>query len=392
MALKRTDISEYIIHFLRRQDIKDLPFVYELGGQMWFAEDNNTASMTEMECLFNIVSEGGLRGSFSFRRGKATIYGFEPAICFTEMPIVNLLEYRNVRRNTYRVSNYGIAIRKNEFFKRGGRPVIYGLSANNNFEFDESSNDNSSFRIIKDSILPIKEQYRYVAFQLGEKKEIDWTHEREWRIIGQDEIWINDELYLDGLHLFDVDDFSEVILIVKSKTEALALERHVRTIQEGGYTPFGEFSSKIKFLVLDLALKEFNGGKVKSIEDLSEAAFYTFKYTPLEQERIETLHKVLDFCRSEAKRLGEEYLKKHRDSGFCGWCNIVSVDTDNPTVRYLFENDMVFVYNGQYALKDIFNLAPHAQSLDYKSFLAQKICEILNTQYEDIFYVVSHDD
>jgi|SRR5690606_2270332 len=128
MRTKRTGISDYVIHFLRRQDVKDLPIVFELGGQLHLADNDKIARMTEMECVFNIIAEGGLRGSFSFRNGKATIYGFEPTICFTEMPIINLLEYRNLRKNPYRVSDYGTAVKRKILFKKGGRPVIYGLS------------------------------------------------------------------------------------------------------------------------------------------------------------------------------------------------------------------------------------------------------------------------
>ena len=128
MRTKRTGISDYVIHFLRRQDVKDLPIVFELGGQLHLADNDKIARMTEMECVFNIIAEGGLRGSFSFRNGKATIYGFEPTICFTEMPIINLLEYRNLRKNPYRVSDYETAVKRKILFKKGGRPVIYGLS------------------------------------------------------------------------------------------------------------------------------------------------------------------------------------------------------------------------------------------------------------------------
>lgn len=344
MQAKRSDISDYVIHFLRKQQMNDLPPVYEYDDGIFFQEGSDIGDMNEMECMFNIVSEGGLRGSFSFRNGKATIYGHLPAVCFTEMPLINLLEYRMLRKNPYRISDYGIAVKKRDFFKKGGRPVIYGLSPDNKFEFSEYPHQNSTNRIIEESIVPIKEQYRYVAFQLGGNKEIDWTHEREWRIAGNDDIWPNNETYnemYNGVHLFDLDDFEQVIFIVKTKKEAADLERFVRPKRDSNYTRSGEFTTQLKFLVLDLAIEIFSKGELKNIEDLPNDVFYSFHYVSLSPERIALLNEVIEHGKLEAKRVGEEYLKEHSDTGFCGWCDIVSYNVDSPTIRYLFEEGMV---------------------------------------------------
>ncbi|MBE8714797.1 hypothetical protein [Sphingobacterium hungaricum] len=59
-----------------------------------------------------------------------------------------------------------------------------------------------------------------------------------------------------------------------------------------------------------MAIELFAKGKLENIEDLPSDVFYTFNYTPLNQEKIKKLNEVLAFCKSEAKRLGEEYLKK----------------------------------------------------------------------------------
>jgi hypothetical protein len=395
MQSKRTDISDYVIHFLRKQNRKDLPDVFELNGEYQFADEDITANLDEMQCLYNIISEGGLRGGFSFRNAKATIYGYTPTVCFTEMPLINLLEYRRLRNNPYRISNYGIAVKKRDLFRKGGRPVIYGLSPDNKFEFDGSDIDNPGLRIINESIMPIKEQYRYVAFQLGNNKEIDWTHEREWRVAGNDEIWPDNESYdkfFYGIQLFDQDYFEEVIFIVKSKQEALELERFVRPKRESCYTRSGEFTCKIKFLVLDIAVEVFAKGNVKKIEDLPDDVFYSFNYVKLSPERIGKLIQALEFCKLEAKKLGEEYLNTHTDVGFCGWCNIVSWEVDNPAVRYMFEQDMVDVFDGYYTIRGIFDLAPGSQSLSYNTYVAEKTCAILNEKFEPIFSVMCYDD
>ena len=57
---------------------------------------------------------------------------------------------------------YGIAINKQAAFKQGARPVIY-------------LPDNEA------KWIPDGEKWRHVRFEYG---SVDWTHEREWRLLG----------------------------------------------------------------------------------------------------------------------------------------------------------------------------------------------------------------
>ena len=93
------------------------------------------------------------------------------------MPLYALLDYARSRDSTHSVLPYGIALPRDEFYRAGGRPVIYGLTGEH--------------REIKGSRLPRLlhptcgiapvEQYRYVAMSLDPNRRIDWSHEREWR-------------------------------------------------------------------------------------------------------------------------------------------------------------------------------------------------------------------
>jgi hypothetical protein len=126
---------------------------------------------------------------YSFRNGRTTIYGGQPAICTTEMPLYSFAQYVRSRADTAKVSAYGIAFLKKEFYAAGGRPVLYGLSIDNP-QFVE---DRPTARVFHDSVLPRAEQYRYVAHNpSGMDKWVDWSHEREWRWVvqnkGRDEI------------------------------------------------------------------------------------------------------------------------------------------------------------------------------------------------------------
>src|SRR3546814_6091553 len=61
-------------------------------------------------------------------------------------------------------------------FTAGARPVIYGLSGD-----VREQPSNGDFRILDERLLPQQEQYRYVTYTIGDVRQIDWTHEREWR-------------------------------------------------------------------------------------------------------------------------------------------------------------------------------------------------------------------
>ena len=83
-------------------------------------------------------------------------------ICFTEAPIFSLVElfeyFRKFPKPMY--SPYGIAVRKDEFYKLGGRPAIYG--------------DFSEKKLLDSSIT-----WRFVEYSPN-KNDYSWL--REWRI------------------------------------------------------------------------------------------------------------------------------------------------------------------------------------------------------------------
>ena len=60
----------------------------------------------------------------------------------------------------------------------GALPVISGVASDVNFS---ASYDVAGNRMLPESIIPSAEQFRYVTFDIGGARNIDWTHEREWR-------------------------------------------------------------------------------------------------------------------------------------------------------------------------------------------------------------------
>lgn len=132
--MTRPDISPYLVHWTKSVDGDD-PF-------------NN---------LRNIISEGKINGTQSHIRSGNT------CVCFSEAPtgIIGdgLVNYQGYKR----YSAFGIMFYKDYIFGLGGRPVIY--------QKEEEYN-----------LLSMPLQWRHVKYDLDDKKFIDFTWEREWRL------------------------------------------------------------------------------------------------------------------------------------------------------------------------------------------------------------------
>ena len=161
----RHDMTEWLIHFTRKKE-----------------------GLEPKEALRKILIEGTLIPGFSERNGRKTIYGPYPAVCFSEQPLSFFKSTLEFRKNPDKMAGYGLLIHKQSIFKAGGLPVIYGIYPNTNLELKMGNPGYAeNFRLINPEILPINQQYRYVAFNPRPVNElinynfIDWTHEREWR-------------------------------------------------------------------------------------------------------------------------------------------------------------------------------------------------------------------
>lgn len=225
MLQDRIDLSEWVIHFVHDRNLNHypksvnlpLPFYFDKTGKPLIHdldeivyEDQIAYEYTPdhpygigynanaYSVLKKILLEGYIQSGWSFRNGKPTIYGSRSAVCFTEMPLYGLIAYASQRNNSSSVEAYGIALKKNEVFRSGGRPVIYGLSSVHQEAMRNDPYYGKGFRCLSSSCgIGLKEQYRYVAMNLRKDKPIDWSHEREWR-------WAvpNEEFEIPGLPIW----------------------------------------------------------------------------------------------------------------------------------------------------------------------------------------------
>tara|TARA_R100000655_G_scaffold27628_1_gene56219 strand:- start:1014 stop:1382 length:369 start_codon:yes stop_codon:yes gene_type:complete len=118
-----------LIHFFREIDPEDTdtPVLPENWG--FHSMENWEAPFTPFFMFRNAVRHGRVWATWAVRGGKRSIYGHNPAVCFTEMPIAAFLEAGAARaRRGEAVSTFGLVFAKSGLHQIGARPVIYGLA------------------------------------------------------------------------------------------------------------------------------------------------------------------------------------------------------------------------------------------------------------------------
>lgn len=190
----RFDISPYLIHFVRWIKVEepddletcdldahfgDVPVLPEDWG--WDFDIAERAGymvfLSPFFLLRTIVRSGRIWATWAKRTGVRTVYGLQPAVCFTEMPLGAFVQSGRARASKKQnMSPLGIVLPKGRMFALGARPVIYGLSGSAHV-----TSDDEGARLLPERALPLREQYRYVAYNAASNRGPDWTHEREWR-------------------------------------------------------------------------------------------------------------------------------------------------------------------------------------------------------------------
>ncbi|HEV2605638.1 MAG TPA: DUF4427 domain-containing protein [Microvirga sp.] len=219
----RYDLSDRLIHFFRAVDPGhgDTPLLPDHWG---FASiETWDDPFSPFFLMRNAVRQGRLWATWSVRSERRTIYGPDPAVCFTDMPIAAFVEAGLARAaRGEAMSPYGLVLPKRAMFAAGARPVIYALSGDVSV-----TNRADGARLIASYQLPLAEQYRYVTYDPTAPRPIDWTHEREWRWPLRDAPPPDPEMEglppaIDDLHGLELDDprLAGLGAIVKTSRQA----------------------------------------------------------------------------------------------------------------------------------------------------------------------------
>ncbi len=268
---ERLDLTNWVIHFIHDRNPAvdpcsdyygppDIPIGFgEKGEEIHYQFEELEYHYYDIEpdaralsVMKKILADGYLRAGWSFRDERASIYGPYPVVCFTEMPISELIKYVSKRDNKSLVNSYGIAFLRSELFTAGGRQAIYGLSGKYKEAEQEDSYYGLGLRTLAQSCeLGLSEQYRYITTDYDRRIAIDWTHEREWRWplkYNDDEIErdpLSKKLFLNkspGLPIWLENDslnFSKVILIVQTSEEADDLVDKLKEFYDSGSSFWG---------------------------------------------------------------------------------------------------------------------------------------------------------
>jgi hypothetical protein len=404
----RYDHTRWLTHFVRdrlpEQDFPDENVLDPVGGELQLDAD-------AFSVLATIIRLGGIMPRHSFRNGRTTIYGGQPAICATEMPLYSFAQYVRSRADAAKVSAYGIAFLKKEFYAAGGRPVIYGLSLDNP-KFVE---DKPTSRVFHDGVLPRAEQYRYVAYNpSGSSKWVDWSHEREWRWVVQDKD--RDEICAIGgdgcfdsvpaLPIFkgatDGGRFSRVCIIVWTHDEASEIRRLLTGFYLAGNnnydTPFDkELIERSHIIVLQDVIELVESGKTleaQTIEGLQAANLLTpITIAEPPPNAASIVQSAMEKAGAAAKVAVEAYLTKYGvEGGYCGWANATTLDVTNPIVQYLLkEGGARGPYDGRVFIEFPRDY-PASQSLDYNEAGVEAACKVLSAELGVSVYCESRPD
>jgi hypothetical protein len=184
----RSDISEFVLHCTRDHD-------HPVDGQK--------IHLSPPDALKHLLQDGFLEATYAWYEGSAghrpTVRGPHPAVCFTDQPVRFFAQSIEVSKGMLRdrYTEFGVAVRKADLYRYGGRPVIYGderilgvrLTAEELRKRRLPEN-----LLVYTGGLPDKHQYLWAHYdptrwdsQLG-PRPIDFTHEREWRALPRPDI------------------------------------------------------------------------------------------------------------------------------------------------------------------------------------------------------------
>jgi hypothetical protein len=145
--IKRSDFNHSLVHLTRERTVL-LP-----------GSNKSEVQASAFEVLKEILTSATIRGSGN----EGFVKGSRRAVCLSEIPLASLHQFAEpptAERAKYRF--YGVVLSKRSIFEVGGRPVIY---------LPDRAGD----------WIPPKERGRHIRFEAG---QVDFTHEREWRVPG----------------------------------------------------------------------------------------------------------------------------------------------------------------------------------------------------------------
>lgn len=221
----------WLVHFVPGRRDEDEEDYSEDDGDS-DSDETTTQYAGPFAVLRNILAAGGLLADYMPQDGSTAIFGGQPVVCATELPLYSFAKYAEAHDDASSPSPLGVAFLKSEFYGAGGRPVIYGLSG----PVPPCTVNTESERLLPESALPAVEQYRYLPHTSGRDPWADQIRKREWRWRvtneEQDVLTWNDEegdyAEIPGLQLYGLAEhgchFTKTRFIVWDEAQAREMQ------------------------------------------------------------------------------------------------------------------------------------------------------------------------
>jgi hypothetical protein len=171
LSESRKDMSQYVMHCTRPR-----------------LKPERAGFVAPYDVLKEILADGFLRAGFAVHqspwayRPKPLVRGPYPAVCFTEQPLQFFIQSVEATSRV-RYTRFAVAVRKDDLFHYGGRPVIYDREGILGRRTNDPASPPEAWAY--KAGLPRDQQYRWVGYDptvLWDRGDpLDWTHEREWR-------------------------------------------------------------------------------------------------------------------------------------------------------------------------------------------------------------------
>ena len=348
----RFDLSDWLIHFFREIDFESTSSIIYTEHMGWgnVCEDTKYSALYMLRCA---IRNGRLWATWSYRNNARTIYGSSPAVCFTEMPIAAFLESGELRAERGEaMSQFALIFPKKDMFSLGANPVIYGLDDRANWP---PSGKGGGARVMNSSMLPDREQYRYVTYNPASPRPVDWSHEREWRWPYRGDFshvekaleeygMLDDAMDIPGLDFYQ-QDINGMGVVVKTEEQAMWVVHDILMLIDSNIINRKKFSFVLASDNLPPSInlrgqKELSNAISKSLIDLDP--FFSHGKSELKNlcNKFSELVKTIESASPKITK---------RESGGC-WLWVY--DNTSMIVRALIYGDRIIVSeSGKYLVK-----------------------------------------
>jgi hypothetical protein len=330
------------------------------------------------------------------------------------MPLYAFAKYVSSRRAPTRVGPYGIAVLREELAQAGARPVIYGLSG----DYGRIEGDGRPVRLLGERVLPLVEQYRFVAFDPARTpRPIDWTHEREWRWRPEEgnrnqrlfypEPW-GDGDFGPGLPLFrgpeDGGYFSQVVVIVHTEDEASDIAEQLLMLSDSEGNDWDEpFSRSVlgRTAVVPLsrvvaAVEERRASPDVRLETLLPSMVVAAVRPPAKPDVKRMVKDVLAEAHRAAEAAARSYPTEPDRGLGCGGAFLVTFDPTSDVTAALLEMGLAHSMAGEYYTVE-FRLDYRTEGVctmlrDYEETVLQAAADVLTARTGQRFFAQGYWD